>query len=299
MCGSASGADAAAVRPRHRRRRPALAGARLVFGPQDRFEKDLGYGVAALEVEGYRPRDEDVYVLYGLPGRMLGRFTLHRDRTLFLFVFATDGAALPQTLDGQKQMLRAPVRRGGWECPRILDALDDSRRPLLRQGQPDPDAGLVAGPGRPGRRRGVLRFADGRPGLRPGHDLGLCARGRLGGRRRPCRPPSGGTKPCCAPTSISSSAAPNDSRPPWRPGHAWGCGSATRSSAPSPFRGWRRSPSAGRSPTGWRADYARPEPRCGCRPPCQGRRDHRGDHHHQPAVARVQLRLRSAGTPSA
>ena len=63
---------------------------RLAFGPQDRFEKQLGYVVAAFEVRGYRPRDEDVYVIYGEPGRMLGRFALHDDRTLFLFVFAAD-----------------------------------------------------------------------------------------------------------------------------------------------------------------------------------------------------------------
>ena len=37
---------------------------RLVFGPQERFEKHLGYTVAAFEVSGYKPRDEDVYVIY-------------------------------------------------------------------------------------------------------------------------------------------------------------------------------------------------------------------------------------------
>ena len=31
---------------------------RLAFGPQDRFEKQLGYVVSAFEVRGYRPRDE-------------------------------------------------------------------------------------------------------------------------------------------------------------------------------------------------------------------------------------------------
>ena len=72
---------------------------RLVFGPQDRFEKQLGYMVAAFEVRGYRPRDEDVYVIYGEPGRMLGRFTLHDDRTLFLFVFAADVDPLPAIPD--------------------------------------------------------------------------------------------------------------------------------------------------------------------------------------------------------
>src|SRR5262249_28058441 len=61
---------------------------RLAFGPQERFEKQLGYVVAAFEVAGYRPRDENVYVMYGTPGRMLGRVGLRDDRTLFLFVFA-------------------------------------------------------------------------------------------------------------------------------------------------------------------------------------------------------------------
>ena len=63
---------------------------RLIFGPQDRFEKRLGYIIAAFEVRGYRPRDRDVYVIYSGPGRMVTRFALRDDRTLFLFVFATD-----------------------------------------------------------------------------------------------------------------------------------------------------------------------------------------------------------------
>ncbi|WP_338101600.1 FAD-dependent monooxygenase [Mesorhizobium tianshanense] len=75
---------------------------RLAFGPQHRFEKKLGYAVAAFEVGGYRPRDEDVYLMYGRPGRMVGRFTLHHNRTLFLFVFAVDSDPLPTALDMQK-----------------------------------------------------------------------------------------------------------------------------------------------------------------------------------------------------
>lgn len=96
----------------------------LAFGPQYQFEKQLGYVVAAFEVRGYRPRDEDVYLMYGQPGRMVGRFTLHNDRTLFLFVFAVNGGSLPATLDLQKAMLRERYGDGKWECPRILDELD-------------------------------------------------------------------------------------------------------------------------------------------------------------------------------
>jgi 2-polyprenyl-6-methoxyphenol hydroxylase-like FAD-dependent oxidoreductase len=98
---------------------------RLVFGPQDRFERQLGYVAAAFEVRGYRPRDEDVYVIYGEPGRMLARFALHDDRTLFLFVFAAE-ARLPEMRDlpAQKAMLHERFGGGRWECPCILDALD-------------------------------------------------------------------------------------------------------------------------------------------------------------------------------
>jgi 2-polyprenyl-6-methoxyphenol hydroxylase-like FAD-dependent oxidoreductase len=62
----------------------------LVFGSQERFERPLGYVIAAFEVDGYRPRDEEIYVIYSNPTQMLGRFALQRDRTLFLFVFTTD-----------------------------------------------------------------------------------------------------------------------------------------------------------------------------------------------------------------
>ena len=99
---------------------------RLVFGSEDLFEKQLGYAVAAFEVHGYRPRDEDVYVIHSGPGRMLGRFALHDDRTLFLFVFSTGTARSPTIADlpAQKAMLRKTFGIGKWECARILGELD-------------------------------------------------------------------------------------------------------------------------------------------------------------------------------
>ncbi len=99
---------------------------RLAFRPQDRFEKQLGYVVSAFQVRGYRPRDENTYVIYAEPGRMLGRFALHDDRTLFLFVFAADAAPSPAVLDlaAQKAMLRERFGAGKWECPHILGELD-------------------------------------------------------------------------------------------------------------------------------------------------------------------------------
>jgi 2-polyprenyl-6-methoxyphenol hydroxylase-like FAD-dependent oxidoreductase len=97
---------------------------RLAFGPQRRFEKELGYAVAAFEARGYRRRDEDVYLMYGRPGTMLGRFTLHDERSLFLFVFSADGGGMPDTLAGKKEVLRTRYGDGEWECRPILEALD-------------------------------------------------------------------------------------------------------------------------------------------------------------------------------
>jgi 2-polyprenyl-6-methoxyphenol hydroxylase-like FAD-dependent oxidoreductase len=97
---------------------------KLAFGPESQFRRDLGYAVAAFEASGYRPRDEDVYLMYGEPGRMLGRFTLRDDRSLFLFVFAVSSADFPATLEAQKALLRDLYGRGGWECGRALSELD-------------------------------------------------------------------------------------------------------------------------------------------------------------------------------
>jgi 2-polyprenyl-6-methoxyphenol hydroxylase-like FAD-dependent oxidoreductase len=96
----------------------------LVFGPQDQFERQLGYYVAAFEVEGYRPRDENVYIIHSQPGRMVGRFALHDDRTLFLFVFAFDRSVPVFDVATQKAILRERFGDGTWECPRILDKLN-------------------------------------------------------------------------------------------------------------------------------------------------------------------------------
>jgi 2-polyprenyl-6-methoxyphenol hydroxylase-like FAD-dependent oxidoreductase len=97
---------------------------RLVSGPQERFEKRLGYVVAAFEVTGYRPRNEDAYLMYNEPGRMVGRVSLRDDKTLFLFVFTEDPDAPVHDMPAQKRLLRTKFGDCQWECPRILEALD-------------------------------------------------------------------------------------------------------------------------------------------------------------------------------
>jgi 2-polyprenyl-6-methoxyphenol hydroxylase-like FAD-dependent oxidoreductase len=97
----------------------------IVFGPQNQFEKYLGYQVAAFAVEGYQPRDELVYVMYTEVGQQVGRFAMHGDRTLFLFTFADPEVTESDTGDIQRQktLLRKRFANSEWECPKILDAL--------------------------------------------------------------------------------------------------------------------------------------------------------------------------------
>jgi 2-polyprenyl-6-methoxyphenol hydroxylase-like FAD-dependent oxidoreductase len=91
----------------------------LAFGPEDRFERYLGCHVAACVVDGYRPRDDLVYVTYNRPGRQVARFALRGDRTMFLFVFRADrdsAGASPM------EQLHRQFGDAGWECPQILEA---------------------------------------------------------------------------------------------------------------------------------------------------------------------------------
>ncbi|OBK95040.1 hypothetical protein A5646_26305 [Mycobacterium sp. 1245499.0] len=98
----------------------------LMFGPQSRFETDLGYRVAAFEAEAYQPRDELVYLAYTLPGRMIARFAMRDEKTMFLFVFTADhmSGPDPQDVSQAKTILHEVFGDAGWECPEILRQLD-------------------------------------------------------------------------------------------------------------------------------------------------------------------------------
>ena len=98
---------------------------RIIFANEDRFEKYLGYYVAAFKVDDYPYRDESIYVSYCLPGKQVARFAMRDGRTLFLFVFASDRRARLHDLAAQKAVLHGEFAGAGWECPLILAAMDD------------------------------------------------------------------------------------------------------------------------------------------------------------------------------
>ena len=117
----------------------------LVFGPEPRFERYLGYKAAAFGIQGYRPRDELVYLMYTQVGKQVARFSMRNDSTMFLFTFADPDPRSPADLPGQKALLRSRFEASGWECPRILSALDsagDLYFDRVSQVRMDPQHGL-------------------------------------------------------------------------------------------------------------------------------------------------------------
>lgn len=98
---------------------------RLAFGPDAGVEVSLGYHVAAFEVDGYRPRDELVYVGYGVPGRQVFRFSMRDDKTVFLFVFRDEYLTTASLASEQERKAALAHIFGdlGWECPGIVAAL--------------------------------------------------------------------------------------------------------------------------------------------------------------------------------
>lgn len=102
---------------------------RLAFGAEQAFEVPLGFHVAAFEVRGYRPRDDLVYVTYGVPGRQMSRLALRDDRTLFLAVFRDEyltphlTRGVPANDAERRIVLRRIFAGVGWECERILAAM--------------------------------------------------------------------------------------------------------------------------------------------------------------------------------
>ena len=77
----------------------------------------------AVEPEG----DVLVYVSHGVPGRQVSRFSLRDDKTLFLFVFRDQylTGERPSSEQEYKSALASVFADAGWECPRILAAMEN------------------------------------------------------------------------------------------------------------------------------------------------------------------------------
>lgn len=100
----------------------------LVFGPDSRFEKYLGYYAASFSTDQYPHQDPNAFVSYSVPGRQVTRYSLQNGRTVFLFVFSSKEKLdiSPHDVQRQKDVLNREFQSGEWECGEILSRLDAS-----------------------------------------------------------------------------------------------------------------------------------------------------------------------------
>jgi 2-polyprenyl-6-methoxyphenol hydroxylase-like FAD-dependent oxidoreductase len=98
----------------------------IVFGPEDSFEKYLGYYTASFLTDDYSPRDDHTYLSYAAPGRQISRYALRGNRTAFFFIF-TSAQKLDRTREENdgRRLLREIFECDEWgEIPEILRRLD-------------------------------------------------------------------------------------------------------------------------------------------------------------------------------
>lgn len=99
----------------------------LVFGPQDQFERYIGFCFAAWLVADYPHRDPDVYVTYGEPGRQAARFSLRDGSTLILLIWSEDNKpTLPHEEADARALIRSRFAGAKWELPEMQSSLDQA-----------------------------------------------------------------------------------------------------------------------------------------------------------------------------
>jgi len=98
----------------------------LVFGPESKFEKDLGYCACAFRLTDYPHRTELTYVSHTIPKRQMARFSLRDGSTLFFLVFHTELVEqFPESPEAIKDALRSVFAEMEWEALDVMDRLDD------------------------------------------------------------------------------------------------------------------------------------------------------------------------------
>lgn len=96
---------------------------RLLFGPDERYERYLGYYTASFTIPNYLGRD-DVFQSFSVPDRQIGVYAVPGDQLATFFIFRAARPFGRLSVEEQRQRLREVFRGLPWEAPRLLDAMD-------------------------------------------------------------------------------------------------------------------------------------------------------------------------------
>jgi 2-polyprenyl-6-methoxyphenol hydroxylase-like FAD-dependent oxidoreductase len=98
----------------------------IAFGPQQTFERYLGYFTASFASAGYPLADDHAYLSFTAPGRQISRYSLRDDVTAFFFVWTPSEPPIvaPGDLATQKALIAEAFAQDTWvEAPEIRNRL--------------------------------------------------------------------------------------------------------------------------------------------------------------------------------
>lgn len=139
----------------------------LVFGPEGRYQRDLGIAVAVFDVPEYQPRDDLVAVTHTEVGAQALRFALRDGATMFCFMFRHEGTLPTDDPAAQQELLRTRLAGMGGETPEILQTMSRARTFYLDS------AAQIRMPGWSRGRVALVGDAGAAPSLLAGEGSGL------------------------------------------------------------------------------------------------------------------------------
>jgi 2-polyprenyl-6-methoxyphenol hydroxylase-like FAD-dependent oxidoreductase len=95
---------------------------RLVFGPDEKFERFLGYYTASYTVPNHLGRD-DVFWTYTVPGRQVGIYPIGDGQLATFFIYSSREPHGRLSPEARKNELAERFADLAWETPRILEGM--------------------------------------------------------------------------------------------------------------------------------------------------------------------------------
>jgi 2-polyprenyl-6-methoxyphenol hydroxylase-like FAD-dependent oxidoreductase len=96
---------------------------KILFGPEEQFEKFLGYYVSSFTIENYLNR-EHAFLGYSTPGKQASIYSLRDGKLATFFIFKAEEELTAEMRKSPKDVLRKVFGNEGWECPRLLERME-------------------------------------------------------------------------------------------------------------------------------------------------------------------------------
>ena len=98
----------------------------LVIGPEDQFDRFLGYYVASYTMDNFLDKDRIFYV-HSVPNKQVGIYSIRGGELATLFIWKSDRLEYPRKDDERKKdILKKAYQDMGWHTQKLLDEVDNS-----------------------------------------------------------------------------------------------------------------------------------------------------------------------------